>query len=508
MSDPYFGIVIRRVDEEPRPVWGADLSTIGIVGPAQQADSMTFPINTPVLVRTNQSALIAQLGQGGYLRDALEGIADQLGEMQRAARCVVVRTEGAEDVAANLANIVGDATQRTGIHALLKAAQTVGFVPRLIIVPGFTGQTVAGDVVGRIEQTHPGSGYEPGEFYTLQASGGGTPTTPLVARTVALQDGTLSATVFLENPGQGYTEAPTLTAPSPPAPEDDGEPGETATFVAHLGVVANPVCAALTSVLNQLFGHAIVESSGISEENDLDWRQSLSSERLIPVSGGCKVFDVQTAQVVTRPLAPRIAGVAVRRDHERGAPFHSWANQPVQGIVGPGREIDFSMMDGENEGQELLVRGLGILVRGEVGSDFAIAAGGFVFIGTDNAAEDELWRMYNVTRGRDYIHLGLIRALRFYLGRFNITSQLVQALLSTMGFFLRDLQADEHILGWRVTFTGDRNSAEEIRLGHLTIGFKAEEPPVLRKITTESARFREAITIMISQLERQLGIAA
>jgi phage tail sheath protein FI len=149
-----------------------------------------------------------------------------------------------------------------------------------------------------------------------------------------------------------------------------------------------------------------------------------------------------------------------------------------------------------------------VLVRGEIGSDFAIASGGFVFIGTDNLGEDELWRFYNVTRGRDYIHLGLIRALRFFLGRFNITGQAVQAILNTMGFFLRDLQADQNILGYRVTFTGGKNSAEQIRLGRLTIGFKAEEPPVLKRIIIESARYREAIDATIAQLERMLNIAA
>ena len=151
---------------------------------------------------------------------------------------------------------------------------------------------------------------------------------------------------------------------------------------------------------------------------------------------------------------------------------------------------------------------LGILVRGETGSDFAISSGGFVFIGTDNAGDDPLWQFYNVTRGRDFIHLSLLRALRIYLGRFNITGHTVQAVINTMGFFLRDLQADEHILGYKVNFKGSQNSAEEIRLGHITVGFAAEEPPVLRRIRVQSARYRPAIDAMVAQLERQLNIAA
>lgn len=287
-----------------------------------------------------------------------------------------------------------------------------------------------------------------------------------------------------------------------------GDPASiTATYTCVTSVGANPVCAALTPVLNQLFGHAIVESAGTSEQNDIDWRETMQSQRLIPISGGCRVQDPVTSNVVFRPLAPRIAGILVRRDHEKGAPFHSAANQPVQGIVGPMRDIPFSLTDDANEAQELLGFNIGVIVRGEVGDDFAIASGGFVFIGTDNAGEDELWRFYNVMRGRDFIHLGLLRALRYFLGRYNIVGHTIMAILNTMKFFLRDLHADNHILGYKVTFRADGNSAESIRLGHLTVGFKAEEPPVLRKIIIESARYRDAIDAMVADVAAQLNLS-
>ena len=51
-----------------------------------------------------------------------------------------------------------------------------------------------------------------------------------------------------------------------------------------------------------------------------------------------------------------------------------------------------------------------------------------MFVGTDTAGEDDLWRFYNVTRGRDYIHLMFLRTLRFYLGRFNINGQTIEAI--------------------------------------------------------------------------------
>lgn len=118
-----------------------------------------------------------------------------------------------------------------------------------------------------------------------------------------------------------------------------------------------------------------------------------------------------------------------------------------------------------------------------------------------------MWRFYNVMRGRDYIHLGLIRSLRFFLGRYNITGHTIMAILQTMKFFLRDLYADGHILGYKVQFRVESNSAEKIRLGHLTVGFKAEEPPPLRLIIIESQRYRDAIDAMVADVAAQLNLS-
>jgi len=507
MTDPTFGISFRRIDDEPRPVLGADLSTVGIVGPADGADDNDFPINIPVVVRTHDSRLIKKLGTQGYIRDALEGIAEQLGEFQSAARCIVVRTKSGtsgdpnERLIQTIAGVMGSMADMSGVHALLRAPSMLGFTPRLICAPGYTGQTAISGSIGRILQLTWGAGYLPGNRYELTVAGG-SPSTPMECHAMGMDDGSLSDAV-IDEPGDGYQTAPTVTAPDP-----DDSSGHKATYKAYIALEANPVIATLPHVLDQLLAHAVVESSGISLQNDFDWRETMQHERLIPITGGVKVLDPRTARVITRPLAPRVIGVAVRRDHEKGAPFHSWANQPIQGIIAPGRDIGFSIVDGENEGQELLRANVGILVRGEIGADYAIASGGFVFVGTDNCGEDELWRFYNVRRGRDYIHLGLLRAMRFYLGRFNITGQTIQSILNTMQFFLRDLKADQHILGYRVNFTGESNSAEKIRAGKLTVGFQAEEAPVLRHITTESARYRFAIDEMVSQLERQLNLAA
>jgi phage tail sheath protein FI len=586
MADPVFGISIRKVDEGARPVLAADLSTIGIVGPAPLADASLFPYDTPVFLNSNDHTKTRKLGDLGYLSDAVRGINDQLGETQFAARIVIVRTPEGTDVdpaiklQQTISKIAGDSLTGTGMWAFLKSSQKLGFTPRILTAPGYTSQMANG--VGYIERTAPGSMYVTDHSYPVTFSGGGPDAVQATGHAYGLSNGQLGA-IELELPGAWYDTAPSIEVPpagyeaasttveiggigygvgeqvvlqnqvmvtvvtvgaggevltanvsnkgfivgtsvAPDEPQEAiqtsgtgsgatfnivwDEVGTTAAYTANIVAGANPVVANATPICNQLLGMMIVESAGSSFQNDIDWRETMQSHRLIPLSGGCRVMDPVTSYIVIRPLAPRMAGILVRRDHETGAPFHSAANQAVQGIISPNREIGFNLTDSANEAQELFAANIGALIRGEVGDDFAIASGGFVLISTDNAGEDPLWQMYNVMRGRDYIHLGMLRALRFFLGRFNIIGHTVQAILNTMEFFLRDLEADQHILGYDVNFRTEGNSPEQIRLGHLTVGFRAEEPPVLKHITIESSRYREAIDAMVSDLATQLNLAS
>jgi|KBSMisStaDraftv2_1062788.scaffolds.fasta_scaffold00032_5 phage tail sheath protein FI len=314
--------------------------------------------------------------------------------------------------------------------------------------------------------------------------------------------------------GNAYTIHTTVTGASISGSHltggQDAQAPQDAVLVATIGLGANPICSMLPGVLDGLIGHAIVESAGTGQIADQNWRTTLNHPRLIGVSGGVKIMDPLSGNIVVRPLAPRVAGLMVAVDFSTGYPFHSAANRPIQGIVGPARTIPFSLTDGATEGQQLLASNLGVVARGLVGVESAISSGGFVFIGTDNLGDDELWRMYNVYRGRDYIHLSLMPALRTYLGRQNITRQTIKNILATINNFLGSLVAQEQILGKQVTFKGKLNSAEEIRLGHLTVGFACEEAPVLKRITTMSARYKPAIDQMVQSLEQELnlGVAA
>lgn len=493
MSDPIFGLSITRLDSEARPASTSDMAVIGLVGTAPLAVSGQFPVNDPVLIYSDDAAAVAALGATGSLPAQIDLINQQLGEFQVAAKIVIVRvTEGANE-AETLTNLVGSASLKTGIHALRKAGPKLGVVPRLIGVPGNTHQTVSG--VESVTVGTPGSGYTAPPTVSF-TGGGGTG----AAGTAVLGTGPDAGKVVgvtITNPGSGYTSAPTVGF--------TGGTGSGAAATAVVAQLANVVCAALPSLCEALLAHAVVTGPHTTQQAYTDWRETISSSRLIPVETWVKVG---TSATVTDSVGT-VLGIAVRRDHEKnGRPFHSWANQPVYGIVGPNRDIEFSLTDGATEGQAILALNGGIILRGEAGVETAIASGGFIFVGTDNAGEDELWRFYNVTRGRDYIHLLFLRTLRFYLGRFNLTGQTVQAIINTMNSALRDLQADGDILGYKVDFERSQNSPENLRQGRFVVNFAAEEAPVLRYLGIRSSRYRPALDLLLDSLLAQLDVAA
>lgn len=137
MSDIFLhGIQNVTVDDGSRPITTVRSSTIGIIGSAPNADPLIFPLNKPVLIAGSRIEA-AKLGEAGTLPQAIDSIFDQIG-----AVLVVVRIEEGETDVATLANVLGGVDANTGtyegVHAFLAAENIVGFVPKILIAPGYT----------------------------------------------------------------------------------------------------------------------------------------------------------------------------------------------------------------------------------------------------------------------------------------------------------------------------------------------------------------------------------
>jgi len=271
----------------------------------------------------------------------------------------------------------------------------------------------------------------------------------------------------------------------------------------------NPVIAALQVACPKILAIAPVQVDATSAANAIDFREDMSSERLMPIGVKAKVYE--GVNLVTRSMAPRVAGLFVRTDNAHlGKPFDPICNLPVLGLAGLSRDIPFTFLDGSTEGQQMLEGDVSIVARGETGVDGAVSDGGFVFIGTDNASTGELWKQIHQVRGADYITVKIIQITRQFLGR-KITADLAEAWLNSMAFMLRDHKADGDILGYapvETMFLADSNSPENIRLGTLRVDLSIEPAPSFKRADHVIRRYRPAVEGLVEEIIARLSTAA
>ncbi|CAG9246126.1 Phage tail protein [Burkholderia diffusa] len=140
----HHGVSLVEINQGSRPIRSVSTAIAGLVCTAEDADPVTFPLDTPVLI-TNVIAAIAKAGKKGTLRKALTAIGAQTKPM-----AVIVRVaEGADD-AATTSNVVGTVTAEgkyTGMKALLTAQAKLGVKPRILGAPFLDTLPVANALV-------------------------------------------------------------------------------------------------------------------------------------------------------------------------------------------------------------------------------------------------------------------------------------------------------------------------------------------------------------------------
>jgi phage tail sheath protein FI len=542
------------------------MSVIGLICGANNADFATFPVDTPVSFASNDTAYTGKLGVNNTAVDSINLINAQLGEFQSAARIVFVRIpETPANPAQTFSRIAGNSTIKTGMWAFTKAGPELGIIPRIIIAPGYTSfqnsgvATATVTVQGNNYATAPtitatggtGSGaaataaFSAGAVTTITITAGGTaygipPNVVLTggggtgAAAEAIITNGVVTSIFVTAGGTGYTSAPAvsfthgggtavLTAvvtglnvtaitvtnggsgyTSAPTLSFSGGGGTLAAGTCTIDQLANPVCAALPGLLDQLMAVAIVDGPNSTLTAFKNWEQTIESKRMI----GCETAVKVGVNGVLKPASPALAGLMVKADFETGGiPMRSIGNRAIQGIVGAGRPIAFSWTDGAVEGQQIIAFDGGIIVRAEAGVETAVSSNGFIFLGTNSMTADTNWQFYNQVRVRDYAHLALLKTLRFFIQRYNLTGHTLQSVYNTMYDFCSSLKAREAIIDFRISIPTDINTAGELAIGHITFDLKMEEPPPLNLITIRSQKYRSVYDGLIANLQAQLDAA-
>lgn len=480
------GIQHIRDGVEEQAIAGADMSVIGIAGTAP--DNSTYELNQPYYINTGDPILVARLGEGGTIPKAIAAISANLTGTVNSAKVVFIIVEDDADPFTVIDRLVGNEALRTGMWGWLDSGKDLGVIPRLICVPGYMNQTVDG--VSTIAITNGGADYTTASVAISGGAGTG------ATAEAVIESGVITG-ITITNGGNGFTSDPTVTI--------TGD-GSGATASATFSQLGNRVCAALPTILGRLNAITIPEGPATGREAAINWLETLpASMRMFhPVFQDALNGDAAAPEA--EPLTPYLLGRYVSRDAEfDGVPSHGIANQSLYGLIGVTPAIDFSFTDENSECQDYLARSFGVVGRGESGVEDAISSSGFVFWGTDTLETDISWQFAHIVRLRDYIELGQVSTLKRFLGRNNITSQTIQAILNSLNTQILDLKNDGHILDGKVEFSPDSNLPSELRLGNIDIIFKAEEPPVLRKITMRSRKLPEALSDLAVQVSNQLN---
>ena len=190
----HHGTRVFQSAETPVLVRTAQTAVIGLIGTAPNADPALFPLNKPVQILRPQDAV--GLGAAGTLMDAIDSIFDQVG-----CPIVMVRVAEGQDAATTYANLIGSQVAFTGIHAFRRARSDGLYKPKLLLAPGFT-QTVPADGVASIAVTNGGSGYDQDTVTVTITGGTGAEATATVV------DGVI-ASITVGAGGSGYVSGST-----------------------------------------------------------------------------------------------------------------------------------------------------------------------------------------------------------------------------------------------------------------------------------------------------------
>lgn len=450
MSEQFLhGVEVVEIDSGPRPIRTVRSSVIGLVGTAPDADASAFPLNTPVLVTGSrtEAAKLDTVGTGnGTLPDAIDGIFDQIGAM-----VVVVRVEEGATAGETLGNMLGGVDPATGaytgVHALLSAQSELGVTPRILIAPGYTGDRVS-DGVTAISVDTAGTGYTSAPTVTITGDGTG-------ATATATLDGSGGiASVTVTSPGYGYTAPPTVAF--------TGGEGSGAAATATVGSTANAVVAELLGIAERLRAIIVADGPSTTDAAAITYRGDWGSSRVYIIDP--QVMVAKTSGIVSVPASPRVAGLISKSDNDRGF-WWSPSNQPINGIVGTERPIDFTLGDPNSRANYLNENEVTTIIRED----------GFRLWGNRTASSDPKWAFLSVRRTADMINESLLRAHLWAVDR-NITKTYLEDVTESVNAYLRSLTALGAILGGRCWPDPDLNTPANISQGKVYFNFDFTPP--------------------------------
>ncbi len=230
--------------------------------------------------------------------------------------------------------------------------------------------------------------------------------------------------------------------------EDSDTPG---TFL------ANPVVAELQGIADRLRAVVIADGPNTTDEAAFSYAGDFGTARIYVVDPFVTVF--KGGAYVDEPSSARVAGIIAKSDAERGF-WWSPSNNPIYGIVGTARPVDFSLGDPNARANLLNEKNVTTIIRQD----------GYRLWGNRTLSSDPKWAFLCVRRTADIIHDSLQRAHLWAVDR-NLTKTYFEAVVEGVNAYLRHLTAIGAILGGRCWADADLNTPDQLKAGKCYFDF-------------------------------------
>jgi len=197
---------------------------------------------------------------------------------------------------------------------------------------------------------------------------------------------------------------------------------------------ANPVVAELVGIAERLRAVVIADGPNTTDAAAITYRGDWGSKRVYIVDPAVKVRN-SLGEIVDQPASARVAGLIAKSDNDRGF-WWSPSNQVINGIVGTGRDIDFTLGDANSRANLLNEQQVATVIRQD----------GFLLWGNRTASGDPKFAFLSVVRTADIINDSILRAHMWAVDR-NITRTYLEDVAQGVNDYLARLKAQGAILG-------------------------------------------------------------
>lgn len=235
----------------------------------------------------------------------------------------------------------------------------------------------------------------------------------------------------------------------------------------------NPVVAQLLGVAERMRAVIVADGPNTTDDAAQAYANDWGSSRVYLVDPWVSVMQPDGSYVAEPPSA-RVAGVIAKIDNDLGF-WWSPSNQPINGIVGTARPVDFTLGDANARANLLNEGGIATIIRQD----------GYRLWGNRSLTDDTKWMFLSVRRTADMINDSIQRAHLWAVDR-NITRTYVEDVTEGVNAYISSLIAQGALLGGRCWPDPDLNTPANIQQGKVYFNFEFTPPYPAEHITFRS----------------------